>query len=72
MNVPLDFQLLVIKHEKREDVLKKEPLRTKEPGLAGFENKNVSFLDSPDRNDTKILSGLQAKIKPRKISGKCV
>lgn len=52
-------------------MLKKELLRTKKPGLAGFENKNVSFPDSPDRNDTKILSSLQAKIKSRKISGKC-
>lgn len=70
-DMPSDFGLLIIKREKREDMLKKEPLRTKEPGLAGFENKNVLLLSSPDRNDTKILSGLQARIKSRKISGKC-
>lgn len=27
----------------------KEPVSTKEPGLARFENKNVLFLDSADR-----------------------
>lgn len=38
-DMPPDFWLLIIKCEKREDVLKREPLRTKEPGLAEFENK---------------------------------
>lgn len=52
-------------------MLKRELSRTKEPGLSEFENKNVLFLGFPDRSDTKMLSGLQAKIKSRKISGKC-
>lgn len=45
------FHLTVYKKKKKRDEreeLKNEPVNVKEPGLAGFENKAIFLLASPD------------------------
>lgn len=43
LKVPLGFWMFTLKREEESDTLEKGPSRTKEPGLASFENKDVLF-----------------------------